>query len=99
MPIYEYKCRANGHIFEARQAFKDPEIEACEVCQSPVDRLVSASAFHLKGTGWYTTDYKGGSKSGTVEKPAEKSAEVSTEKKEVKASSELKSESPKKTET
>ena len=63
MPIYEYKCRSKGHIFEARQGFNEPELTSCEVCQGPVDRLVSASAFHLKGTGWYTTDYKSSGKS------------------------------------
>jgi len=66
VPIYEYKCRQNGHVFEARQGFNDPEFEACEICQGPVDRLVSSSAFHLKGSGWYSSDYKAKPSSETV---------------------------------
>ena len=39
----------------------DPEIQACEVCKGLVDRLITPSSFHLKGSGWYTTDYKNSS--------------------------------------
>ena len=77
MPIYEYKCREHGHVFEVRQGFNDPERESCEICQGPVDRLVSVSAFHLKGGGWYTTDYKAtGAKQG---KESEKAAPAKVE--------------------
>jgi len=96
VPIYEYKCRANGHLFEVRQGFSDPEVTSCEVCQSPVDRLVSVGAFHLKGSGWYTTDYKSSSKSGSSESSSGPKPEASTEKKEVKAATESKPEAPKK---
>ena len=58
MPTYEYKCLNKGHIFEAFQKISDKALEHCEVCNGPVERLISASAFHLKGSGWYTTDYK-----------------------------------------
>jgi len=57
MPIYEYKCSKCGHIQEAWQKFSDPPLEGCEVCGSPVKKIISNNTFHLKGTGWYVTDY------------------------------------------
>jgi putative FmdB family regulatory protein len=57
MPLYEYECEAAGHRFEVIQKFSDAPIDKCRVCGSPVHKLQSAPAFHLKGTGWYATDY------------------------------------------
>jgi putative FmdB family regulatory protein len=74
MPLYEYECEAAGHRFEVIQKFSDAPIDKCRVCGSPVHKLQSAPAFHLKGTGWYATDYaksgstpesKGGGKDGS----------------------------------
>jgi putative FmdB family regulatory protein len=56
MPLYEYECEA-GHHFEKILKFSDPPIETCPTCGQPVRKLVSSPAFHLKGTGWYITDY------------------------------------------
>ena len=57
MPLYEYECEAAGHRFEVIQKFSDAPVEKCRVCGAPVHKLQSAPAFHLKGTGWYATDY------------------------------------------
>ena len=57
MPLYEYECEAAGHRFEVIQKFSDAPVDTCRVCGSPVHKLQSAPAFHLKGTGWYATDY------------------------------------------
>ncbi|HBF42738.1 MAG TPA: zinc ribbon domain-containing protein [Desulfobacteraceae bacterium] len=62
MPIYEYECTKCGHQTEAWQKFSDPPIIECELCHSKMKKLISQSTFHLKGTGWYVTDYA--SKSG-----------------------------------
>jgi putative FmdB family regulatory protein len=57
MPIYEYQCTACSHQLEAFQKFSDAQLTECPVCQQPtLTKLVSATAFHLKGTGWYVTD-------------------------------------------
>lgn len=61
MPIYEYHCDACGHEFELIQSFSDKPLKKCEKCGKPVRKLVSQSSFHLKGTGWYVTDYAHGS--------------------------------------
>lgn len=57
MPLYEYECDACGHRFEVIQKFSDPLADACPKCGGTVHKLMSSPAFHLKGTGWYATDY------------------------------------------
>jgi len=58
MPIYEYVCNACGHEFEEWQKITDVPVQKCPSCgKRKVERLVSLSAFHLKGSGWYVTDY------------------------------------------
>ena len=57
MPLREYQCEACGHRFEVIQRMSDPPIEKCPVCGGTVHKLQAAPAFHLKGTGWYVTDY------------------------------------------
>jgi putative FmdB family regulatory protein len=66
MPIYEYKCRKCGKDFELFQRMTDPAVKSCQFCKGPVQKLMSLSSFHLKGSGWYATDY-GGKKAPAVE--------------------------------
>ncbi|MDO3380166.1 FmdB family zinc ribbon protein [Geoalkalibacter halelectricus] len=63
MPIYEYKCKSCGETFEARQKFSDPALNSCKVCgAADVTKLISQTAFSLKGGGWYQQGYGGSSK-------------------------------------
>ena len=57
MPLYEYQCDACGHRFEVIQKMSDPPLEACPKCGEILRKLQAAPAFHLKGSGWYVTDY------------------------------------------
>jgi putative FmdB family regulatory protein len=57
MPIYEYRCLDCGHEFDLLQKFSDPPADTCPSCAGAVKKLISRSAFHLKGDGWYVTDY------------------------------------------
>jgi putative FmdB family regulatory protein len=57
MPLYEYECAKCGHRFEVIQKFSDPLVTKCPKCGGAVHKLMSSPAFHLKGTGWYATDY------------------------------------------
>jgi len=72
MPIYEYRCQDCHHEFERMQKFSDPPVAACPACEGAVQKLISRSAFHLKGSGWYVTDYarNGGPKSDSPDKSA-----------------------------
>lgn len=59
MPIYEYQCEACEHKMEAIQKVSDVPLKECPACgKHSLKKLVSAAAFHLKGTGWYETDFK-----------------------------------------
>jgi putative FmdB family regulatory protein len=63
MPIYEYRCSSCGSEHEVLQKFSDPPLAVCPSCQkSTLSKLVSAAGFQLKGSGWYATDFKNGSK-------------------------------------
>ena len=57
MPIYEYGCLKCGQQMEVMQKFSDPPLTRCDKCKGKVKKLISQSTFHLKGTGWYVTDY------------------------------------------
>jgi predicted nucleic acid-binding Zn ribbon protein len=41
------------------QKITDPAVKTCRFCKGPVTKLMSLSSFHLKGSGWYVTDYGG----------------------------------------
>ena len=59
MPIYEYQCTDCQHQFDLIQKMSDPVTKICPTCsKEAVVRLVSAAGFQLKGTGWYSTDFK-----------------------------------------
>lgn len=59
MPIYEYQCEKCGAVEEALQKFSDKPLTKCTHCSGRLHKLISQSAFHLKGSGWYVTDYAG----------------------------------------
>ena len=58
MPIYEYECPKCGR-FDALQKMSAPALTKHDVCGSRVKKLISASAFAFKGSGFYITDYNG----------------------------------------
>jgi putative FmdB family regulatory protein len=81
MPIYEYQCTKNGHIFEVFHKITEEGPQKCTVCGSKVKRLISPSTFHLKGTGWYKTDYGSGNSSAQKpKKDIEKKPKTDTKK-------------------
>ncbi len=58
MPIYEYQCSDCGKHFEIFQKISDKPLTECKLCKGKLTKLISNCAFHLKGNGWYVTDYK-----------------------------------------
>ena len=77
MPIYEYECRKCGHQTEAWQKFSDPPLTKCELCNGKLKKFISQSSFHLKGSGWYVTDYASKSR-GKEEKDSKSEKDTST---------------------
>ena len=87
MPVYEYQCTKCGQIEEALQKISESPLETCSHCKGHLKKLISQSTFHLKGSGWYVTDY-GGAKTSTEKKPDKKSdKKVETKSKEPKTTS------------
>ena len=81
MPIYEYHCSNCGKEFELFKPITDRTDPACKFCNGPVRKLISRSSFHLKGSGWYVTDYaKKGSSCSERSKEESSSSETKTTK-------------------
>jgi putative FmdB family regulatory protein len=59
VPIYEYECAKCHQTTEALQKFSDPPLSKCPHCDGRLKKLMSLNSFHLKGSGWYVTDYAG----------------------------------------
>ncbi len=103
MPIYEYQCTACGHHFDTIQTFKDEPLIDCPVCgEASLKKLISTPAFHLKGSGWYVTDFKNpttpnvGSKEEGAKEKAKENINEATESKDSKDSKASPVETPKK---
>ncbi|WP_163832975.1 FmdB family zinc ribbon protein [Spartinivicinus ruber] len=80
MPIYEYLCDQCENTHEVIQKISDDPLKTCPQCgEDALKKLLSAPAFRLKGSGWYETDFKTGTKKNLVDSGSSKSA--STEKK------------------
>ena len=88
MPIYEYECTKCGKMTEAIQRFSDPPLAKCSQCSGELHKLISMSTFHLKGSGWYVTDYAGKNQSTTASKNAETPKTESSETKTESSSTE-----------
>ena len=74
MPIYEYECGKCGTVEEVIQSFSDKPLKKCRHCSGKLHKLISQSSFHLKGTGWYVTDYAGKSGRGSEAKKESKAS-------------------------
>ena len=62
MPIYAYRCASCGHSRDVLQKMSDPVLTTCPACGiDQFQKQVTAAGFQLKGSGWYATDFKGGS--------------------------------------
>jgi putative FmdB family regulatory protein len=98
MPIYEYRCSECGHEKELLQKLSDAPLTVCPACgKATFMKRISAAGFQLKGSGWYATDFRGGSKGdkkagdGNTEGKAESKSDEAKGKTETKAKSEAKS--------
>ncbi|MCA7998827.1 FmdB family zinc ribbon protein [Burkholderia metallica] len=62
MPIYAYRCEACGFAKDVLQKMSDAPLSQCPECGKDAFRKqVTAAGFQLKGSGWYVTDFRGGS--------------------------------------
>jgi putative FmdB family regulatory protein len=68
MPTYEYLCRDCGDGFDIVQSFKDESLTICPACGGVLRKVFAAPAISFKGSGFYATDSRKGSKSGSESK-------------------------------
>lgn len=65
MPIYAYRCADCGHTKDVLQKLSDPVLSICPACgKDSFAKQLTAAGFQLKGSGWYATDFRGGSGGG-----------------------------------
>jgi putative FmdB family regulatory protein len=63
MPIYAYKCASCGFAKDVLQKISDAPLTGCPQCGAQAfSKQITAAGFQLKGSGWYATDFRGGSK-------------------------------------
>ena len=87
MPIYEYACTACGERVEAKQGFDDPPLETCEVCGGKLRKLYSPVGVVFKGSGFYSTDTKKKSSSGSSSKSSDSKNDAKSSSKTSSSSS------------
>ncbi|MDR2757999.1 MAG: zinc ribbon domain-containing protein [Spirochaetaceae bacterium] len=79
MPTYEYECKSCGYLFEAFQTMSEDPLTSCPQCGKEVRRLINGgSGIIFKGSGFYVTDKKGGSK--PAASPAKPAGEGTSDK-------------------
>jgi len=77
MPIYEYQCDSCGARLEKLQKITDSVLKDCPKCKkASLKKMISATSFRLKGTGWYETDFKTGNKQHATEEKVSHSDET-----------------------
>jgi putative FmdB family regulatory protein len=97
MPIYAYRCEACGFAKDVLQKISDPILTDCLSCGKPTfKKQLTAAGFQLKGTGWYVTDFRGGSSTGA---PAVAGSSADSGESTGAAASDTKTESKTETET
>lgn len=75
MPIYEYECEACRKVVEMWQSMSEAPLASCPDCGGSVKKIISQSAFHLKGGGWYADGYSNTSGNAGTSSPAATSTE------------------------
>jgi putative FmdB family regulatory protein len=63
MPTYGYRCGSCGHQFEIVQRISEEPLTTCPKCQGKLSKVLYPVGISFKGSGFYTTDYKGAGKS------------------------------------
>jgi len=82
MPIYAYRCDDCGFAKDVLQKMSDPVLTDCPTCgQATFKKQLTAAGFQLKGTGWYATDFRGGTPpaTGVAARPADAKTETKSD--------------------
>ena len=93
MPTYGYRCASCGHQFEIIQRISDEPLTACPKCQGKLSKMLYPVGISFKGSGFYTTDYKGTDKGSAASSNGSKSSSGRSSDSKPEAKSESTSES------
>lgn len=67
MPTYVYACKSCGHQFEKYQSFSEDSLRTCPECrQDALRKVFNSVGIVFKGSGFYSTDSAGSSKSSSA---------------------------------
>src|ERR1700674_160644 len=89
MPTYEYRCTKCGEHFDVYQSFSDEPLKKHEACGGKLNKVLGPVGIVFKGSGFYRTDNRGGSKRST-----ESGKETSKEKESAGAGSSSRASQP-----
>ncbi|GAA2440906.1 FmdB family zinc ribbon protein [Agromyces soli] len=78
MPTYSYRCTECGNAFDIHQAFSDDALTVCEVCGGKLRKLFNTIGVTFNGSGFYRTDSRSGSGSGSSDGGSSKSGAASS---------------------
>ena len=92
MPTYGYRCGNCGHQFEIVQRISEEPLTTCPKCQGKLSKVLYPVGISFKGSGFYTTDYKGAGKSSEGSSNGSASSSDGAGEKKPEAKSESKSE-------
>jgi len=81
VPIYEYRCLECGLTVEVLQKLHDKPLKRCEACSGKLEKIVSRTAFQLKGGGWYSSGYNKNPKASSPSSPEASGGADSKDKK------------------
>jgi len=87
MPIYEYQCIRCKNVFELFHKMEEDCKTVCPKCMAPAKKLISATSFVLKGSGFYVNDYPSNSRKDgkrAEKEGSDKVAPVKSEEKKAK---------------
>lgn len=80
MPIYAYRCSSCGCEKDILRKMSDEPLTTCPECHSETfSKQLSAPGFHLKGTGWYATDFKDTARAVKPETKVEAATDIKVE--------------------
>jgi putative FmdB family regulatory protein len=86
MPIYAYKCGSCGHAKDVLQKISDTPLTICPSCGAEsFSKQITAAGFQLKGSGWYVTDFRGGSSNGAASSTDKADSKADTKAPDTKA--------------
>ncbi len=65
MPTYQYACTECRHAFEQFQSFSEDSLTVCPECGGKLRKVFNAVGVVFKGSGFYRTDSRAASTSGS----------------------------------